>query len=118
MIKSLRLIFISLVLLSCNEHKLFYKKIETGSYKIEGYTYDNYTDRIFPSELIIIHKLSKDTIFKCENCYRDFHMILEDTLLIYGGKRLDSTIAHGIILKKIPVPQNYKYNPRFSDSDE
>ncbi|MGE8514689.1 MAG: hypothetical protein ACN6N7_18440 [Chryseobacterium culicis] len=104
-------------LTSCNKEKLTYKKIETKDYLIEGYTYDNHTDKIFPNELIIVDKISKDTIFKCQNCYNDFHMILQDTLLIYGGNKLDSTIAHGIFLKRIPVPQMYKYNFPFKNNE-
>jgi hypothetical protein len=37
-------------------------------------------------------------------------MILEDTILIYGGKKLDSMISNKLIIKRIPVPANYKYN--------
>lgn len=104
-----------LFLISCNKEKVFYKKIETKDYLVEGYSYENHTDKMFPKELIIIDKVSKDTIYHCSNCYNDFHMILQDTLLIYGGNRLDSTIAHGIFLKRIPVPQMYRYNLPFSD---
>ncbi|MFC3756909.1 hypothetical protein ACFONJ_13095 [Chryseobacterium tructae] len=111
----LLLIFLSLV--SCKKEKLMYKKIETADYLVEGYTYDNYTDKIFPNELIIVDKVSKDTIFHCSTCYSDFHMILQDTLLIYGGSRLDSTIAHGIFLKRIPVPQMYKNNLPYKSKD-
>ncbi|MBE4948321.1 hypothetical protein [Chryseobacterium culicis] len=105
---------ISLLIFSCKDEKKIYKKIETKSYFVEGYTYSNYSDKVFPNELVLIDKISKDTIYHCENCYKDFHLILEDTLLIYGGKKLDSVIAHGIILKKIPVPQGYKNNLPFS----
>jgi len=30
------------------------------------------------------------------------------------GNKLDSTIANGIIIKKVTVPQGYKYNIPFS----
>lgn len=108
------IIFIFLLLIfSCKDEKKIYKRIETKSYLLEGYTHSNYSDKIFPNELILIDKASKDTIYHCTDCYNDFHLILEDTLLIYGGNKLDSTIANGIILKKIPVPQGYKYNIPF-----
>ena len=102
-----------LILNSCGKEKLTFKTIETKDYILEGYTYVNGTNAIFPNELVLIDKIQKDTIYRCENCYSDFHMILQDTLLIYGGHRLDSTIAHGIKLKKIPVPQTYKHNLPF-----
>jgi len=103
-----------MLLMNCKDEKKIYKRIETKSYILEGYTYSNYSDKVFPNELVLIDKTSKDTIYHCTDCYNDFHLILEDTLLIYGGNKLDSTIAHGIILKKIPVPQGYKYNIPFS----
>jgi len=103
-----------LLIFSCKDEKKIYKRIETKSYFLEGYTYSNYSDKIFPNELVLIDKTSKDTIYHCSNCYKDFHLILEDTLLIYGGNKLDSTIANGIILKKVAVPQGYKYNIPFS----
>lgn len=109
------LLSILFFLIACKDEKLIYKKIETKNYLIEGYTYSNYSDKIFPNELVLIDKISKDTIFHCESCYTDFHIILEDTLLIYGGNKLDSTIAHGIILKRIPVSQEYKYNIPFKE---
>lgn len=97
-----KLIVISwLLLLGCQEKKLTYKKIETKNYILEGYTYANFSDKIFPNELVLIKKNSNDTVYRCQNCYRDFHLILEDTLLIYGGKPLDSIIGDGIVLKKI-----------------
>lgn len=105
-----------LFLMNCKDEKKIYKKIETKNYLLEGYTYSNYSDKIFPNKLVLIDKISNDTIYHCTNCYNDFHMILEDTLLIYGGKKTDSVIAHGIILRKIPVPQAYKHNIPFSDS--
>ncbi|MBB4806997.1 hypothetical protein HNP38_002293 [Chryseobacterium defluvii] len=104
-------------LISCKNEKLTYKKIETKDYLIEGYTYINNTNKVFPNELIIVDKTSKDTIFHCMRCYTDFHMILQDTLLIYGGNKLDSTLAHGIILKRRPVPQGYKYNLPYKSSE-
>jgi len=106
-------IFLLLFSSSCKEEKKTYKKIETKNLFLEGYTYFNYTNKIFPNELVLIDKNSNDTIYHCENCYKDFHMILEDTLLIYGGLKLDSVIDKRIILKKIPVPQGYKYNLPF-----
>lgn len=108
---------VSFAMYSCGKKKLIFKKIETKDYFLEGYTYANGTDAIFPNELVLIDKKSKDTIYRCENCYTDFHLILQDTLLIYGGYKLDSTIAHGIILRKIPVPQIYKYNLPFKSKD-
>ncbi|KXH84190.1 hypothetical protein AU378_00025 [Chryseobacterium kwangjuense] len=102
-----------LLVLSCKDEKKIYKRIETKNYFLEGYTYSNYSDKVFPNELVLIDKTSKDTIYHCTDCYNDFHLILEDTLLIYGGNKLDSTITHGIILKKVPVPQEYKYNIPF-----
>jgi hypothetical protein len=108
------LLFSLLFLINCKNEKKVYKKIETKNYLLEGYTYSNYSDKIFPNKLVLIEKISNDTIYHCTNCYNDFHMILEDTLLIYGGKKTDSTIANGIILKKVPVPQTYKYNIPFS----
>lgn len=110
--------FVALFLLtfSCKEEKLTYKKIETKDYYLEGYTYINNTNKIFPNELILIDKISKDTIYNCQDCFNDFHMILEDTLLIYGGgKRKDSVLAPGIILKRIPVSQEYRYNLPFKE---
>jgi Sec7-like guanine-nucleotide exchange factor len=98
---------------SCKEEKKTFKRIETKNYFLEGYTYFNYTNKIFPNELVLIDNNNNDTIYHCLNCYNDFHMILEDTLLIYGGNKLDSVIDKRIILKKIPVPQEYKYNLPF-----
>ncbi len=99
---------------SCKEEKLTYKKIETKDYYIEGYTYINNTNKIFPTELVLIDKTSKDTLYNCQDCFNDFHMVLEDTLLIYGGrKKKDSVIASGIILKRIQVSQDYRYNLPF-----
>ena len=102
---------------SCGKQKLIYKTIETKDYILEGYTYVNGTDAIFPNELVLIYKIQKDTIFRCENCYNDFQMIKEDTLLIYGGKKLDSTIKYGIKLRSIPVNKDYKYNIPFKRKD-
>jgi hypothetical protein len=105
------LIILSLsFLISCGNKKLTYKKIETKNYILEGYTYANFSDKIFPNNLVLINKNTNDTIYKCQNCYSDFHLILEDTLLIYGGLKLDSIIDNKIILKRIPVSQDYKYN--------
>ena len=103
--------------MGCKDEKMMYKKIETKNFFLEGYTYSNYSDKIFPMHLALIDKNSKDTIYQCQNCFNDFHMILEDTLMIYGGReRKDSVIAYGIILKRIPVPQSYKYNIPFTES--
>jgi len=113
MIRNLFLILTVLFLTSCKEEKLTYKKIETQNYYLEGYSYVNNTNKIFPNELVLIDKNTNDTIYQCENCYNDFHLILEDTLLIYGGKKLDSIINKRIVLKKILVPQQYKYNLPF-----
>lgn len=110
------LIFLPILLIfsSCENKKLTYKKIETKNYKIEGYTYTNYTDHIFPNDLVVIDKGLNDTIYHCQNCYRDFNMILEDTLLIYGGsENSEMTIADKIILKKVKVSQDFKYNIPF-----
>jgi lipoprotein len=103
-------IFFILLFIGCEKKKLTYKTIETKNYFLTGYSYTNGTDKIFPNELVLIDKNTKDTIYKCENCYRDFHIILEDTILIYGGKKLDSMITNKLIIKRIPVPANYKYN--------
>jgi len=122
MIRNLILLFTVLFLLGCEKEqllsasKLTYKKIETKDYFLEGYTYINNTNKIFPNELVLIDKNKNDTIYHCKNCYSDFHMILEDTLLIYGGNKLDSIIDKKIILKKRPVPQEYKYNLPFDDN--
>lgn len=107
-------IILLLSLVGCKDEKKTYKKIETKNYFLEGYTYSNYSDKIFPNELVLIDKNSNDTIYRCKNCYNDFHLILEDTLLIYGGNKLDSTLSNKMILKKIPVSQEYKYNLPFS----
>ena len=108
----LSMIFL-LFLLSCQEEKKIYKKIETKNYFLEGFTYFNNTNKIFPNELVLIDKNTNDTIYYCENCYNDFNLILEDTLIIYGGNKLDSIIDKKLILKRIPVPQEYKYNLPF-----
>jgi len=100
---------------NCKE-KVIYKKIETQNYILEGYSYFNNTNKIFPNELVLIDKAQEDTIYKCVNCYKDFHLILEDTLLIFGGKKMDSTIVNGIILKSIPVTQDYKYNLPYKEN--
>ncbi|WP_106915753.1 hypothetical protein [Chryseobacterium aurantiacum] len=119
MTRNLILLFTVLFLLSCEKEslgtvsKLTYKRIETKDYFLEGYIYINNTNKIFPNELVLIDKNKNDTIYHCKSCYRDFHMILEDTLLIYGGNKLDSIIDNKIILKKIPVPQEYRYNLPF-----
>ncbi len=110
MIRTFYYIFFILLLIGCEKRKLTYKTIETENYFLEGYTYINGTDKIFPNELVLIDKNTKDTVYKCENCYKDFHIILEDTLLIYGGNKLDSAIHNKLIIKRIPVPNDYKYN--------
>lgn len=111
----LSVISIILLLTNCKDDKIIYKKIETKNYLLEGYSHSNFSNKVFNKKLVLIDKIQKDTIYQCENCYNDFHMILEDTLLIYGGRETDSVIAHGIILKKIPVPQEYKYNLPFTE---
>ena len=110
MIRTFYYIFFILLFIGCEKGKLTYKTIETENYFLEGYTYINGTDKIFPNELVLIDKNTKDTVYKCENCYKDFHIILEDTLLIYGGNKLDSIIHNKLIIKRIPVPNDYKYN--------
>ncbi|MPS66744.1 MAG: hypothetical protein DI622_14610 [Chryseobacterium sp.] len=108
--KLLSITFLLLLLISCKNDKIIYKKIETKNYFLEGYSYSNFTNKIFPNELVLIDKNNKDTLYHCKSCYNDFHMILEDTLLIYGGVKLDSIINKKIILKRIAVPQDYRYN--------
>jgi hypothetical protein len=105
------------LLVSCKKEKLTYKKIETRDYYLEGYTYINNTNKIFPNELVLVGKKSKDTLYHCYNCYNDFHLILQDTLLIYGGAKLDSVINKTIILRRVPTTQNYKYNLPFVNED-
>jgi len=61
--------FVSFLLIfSCKDKKNIYKRIETKSYFLEAYTYSNYSDKIFPNELVLINKTSKDTIYHCLNC--------------------------------------------------
>lgn len=105
-----------LSLIGCTE-KIFYKKIETKNYFVEGYSYINGTDKIFPNELILINKNTKDTIYKCIDCYSDFNIILEDTLLIYGGERSDTLISNNMVIRKVLVKSN-KYNAPFRQKKE
>ncbi len=63
-----------------------------------------------------IDKNTKDTAYQCENCFKDFNFILEDTLFIYGGITSDSIIDEKIILKRISVPQSFKNNIPWKDT--
>ena len=87
------LILITTLLVGCKNDKLIYKKIETKNFYLEGYTYSNYSDKIFPIQLVLIDKNTKDTAYQCENCFKDFNFILEDIF----QKRLHAyTITHAI----------------------
>ena len=50
------LIFITTLLVYCKTDKKIYKKIETKNFYLEGYTYSNYSDKIFPNQLVLIDK--------------------------------------------------------------
>ena len=104
------LIFITTLLVYWKNDKKIYKKIETKNFYLEGYTYSNYSDKIFPNQLVLIDKNTKDTVYQCKSCFNDFNFILEDTLFIYGGKTSDSIIDGKIILKRVSVPQSFKNN--------
>ena len=110
------LILITTLLVGCKNDKLIYKKIETKNFYLEGYTYSNYSDKIFPIQLVLIDKNTKDTAYQSENCFKDFNFILEDTLFIYGGITSDSIIDEKIILKRISVPQSFKNNIPWKDT--
>jgi len=99
--KATIVLLLFVVLYSCKEEKLYYKKIETRDYKVETYTYGNYTDKIFPDYLIVIDKKVGDTVYNCQNCYTDVSVIL-DTVVVYCYCKKDSILyrSRDLVIKQ------------------